>query len=711
MDDFLVKMQQIYPSNYDEVLKAYEFAKDAHKDQKRASGEEYFIHPREVAGIVADLGLDPKAVEAALLHDVIEDTPVTDDDISREFGDEVLFLVEGLTKLSQIHFKSSEEEHAENFRKIFFAMAKDVRVIIIKLSDRLHNMRSLQYLSRERQIAMARETLEIYSPLAGRLGISQIKCELDDLCLKYLEPTEYRKLADSLRHSLSDRQEFVSRIVEQLKELLANSNIDGDVFGRPKHLYSIYKKMKEQRKGLDEIFDLIAVRIIVNSVDDCYELLGKIHKKWKPVPGRIKDYIATPKKNDYQSLHTSVVTEYGQTFEIQIRTKEMHRTAEYGIAAHWKYKEKRAESSSFDKRLSWIREVMEWQGGLGSSTEFLDTLKGDLYTTELLVITPKGKVISLAKDATPIDFAYAIHSEVGDSCVGAKVNGKIVPLNTTLQVGDVVDIMTSNNSKGPSWDWLKIVKSTSAKAKIKQFFKKEMKEENIKLGKSMLEREAKHKGYDLSELLANGSFEKLAEKFSFSSEDEMYASIGYGAISVNTVLIKLVDYYRKDVHILSPNYQISGKEHTAKNGNISIKGMTDLLVRYAKCCNPLPGDDIIGFVSRGRGVCIHRSDCPNMKKVEPERLIEASWTNTVNSSFVVSIVIKARIQGNSSKVLNDMMSNFDLKLTNMNIRMDKNDIATIDLSFVLTSKEALDNVMEKLRADKRVIEVFRNNNQ
>ena len=466
------------------LVRAYHYAEEAHSGQKRASGEAYFIHPCAVAQILMELGLDSATVAAAFLHDVIEDTPVTEEDIAAEFGEEILELVSGVTKLDKIVFKSREEEEAENFRKIFVAMAKDIRVIIIKLADRLHNMRSLNFLSKERQMKMAQETLDIYTPLAGRLGISQIKCELEDLCLKYLEPEAYEFLVENIHQKLYERHNFVDFVVKEIKNILTDSKIEGEVFGRPKHFYSIYKKMKTQNKTLDQIYDLTAVRVIVGTVDECYEVLGKIHKRWKPIPGRIKDYIATPKANMYQSLHTTVVTNFGQPFEIQIRTYEMHKTAEFGIAAHWKYKEKRADDSAFTERLSWIREVLDWEGGVKDSKDFMSSLKTELYSNELLVFTPKGKVISLPKDATPIDFAYAIHSEIGNRCVGARVNSKMVPLNTTLQTGDVVEIVTSSNSKGPSWDWLKIVKSSSARAKIKQFFKREMKDENVKIGKS-----------------------------------------------------------------------------------------------------------------------------------------------------------------------------------------------------------------------------------
>ena len=461
MKNVLDKIYENYPEEEREMLlSAYKYAEQMHSNQKRASGEPYFTHPCAVAEILIDLGLDAPTVAAAFLHDVIEDTPATKDDIISRFGQEVYTLVDGVTKLDKIHYQTHEEEDIENFRKIFVAMANDVRVIIIKLADRLHNMRSLNFLSVERQQRIAKETLEIYTPLAGRLGISQMKCELEDLCLKYLDPTAYEYLVTNIHQKLEERRSFIDTCVKELKEMLDESGIKGEVFGRPKHFFSIYKKMKNTGKTLDQIYDLSAVRVIVNTTEECYEVLGKIHKKWKPVPGRIKDYIAMPKRNMYQSLHTTVVTDFGQIFEIQIRTFEMHHMAEYGIAAHWRYKEQKGGTdNNFDARLAWIRDVMDWEGSTGSAKEFVESLKTDLYTNELLVFTPQGKVISLPLEATPIDFAYAIHSEVGNKCVGAKVNSKIVPLNSVLHTGDVVEILTSPNSKGPSWDWLKYVKS------------------------------------------------------------------------------------------------------------------------------------------------------------------------------------------------------------------------------------------------------------
>ena len=700
--------QMIYDSYTGEeramLLRAYAFAEAAHEGQKRASGEAYFIHPCAVAKILMELGLDSATVAAAFLHDVIEDTPVTEEDIRSNFGDEVLELVSGVTKLDKIEFRSQEEEEAENFRKIFVAMAKDIRVIIIKLADRLHNMRSLNFLSKERQVRMARETLEIYTPLAGRLGISQIKCELEDLCLKYLEPEAYEFLVASIHQKLYERHNFVDYVVKEIKNILDESKIEGEVFGRPKHFYSIYKKMKTQNKSLDQIYDLTAVRVIVGTVDECYEVFGKIHKRWKPIPGRIKDYIATPKANMYQSLHTTVATEFGQPFEIQIRTAEMHRTAEYGIAAHWKYKEKKSEDSAFTERLSWIREVLDWGGGLKDSKEFMESLKTELYSNELLVFTPKGKVISLPKDATPIDFAYAIHSEVGNRCTGARVNGKIVPLGSALQTGDVVEIMTSSASKGPSWDWLKIVRSSGARAKIKQFFKREMKEENVKIGRSMLEAESKHRGYNLSDILTEESFAKISQKFSFSSQDEMFASVGYGAISVNQVLFKLIDFYKKVV----PKQPAYRGGH-ADTGGVIVKGMTGLLTRFAGCCNPVPGDEIVGYVSRGRGVVIHRADCPNVHTLEGEegRVLPAEWADTSGGRFVASIVIRAKDQGVALSVLTQVVSDLRLMITGVNSRFDKNKTAVIEASVRLNGKQDIDLLIKKIREDDRIDEVFR----
>ena len=690
------------------LLSAYRYAELMHDGQKRASGEPYFTHPCAVAEILIDLGMDTPSIAAAFLHDVIEDTDATADDIREKFGNEILTLVDGVTKLDKIRYASHEEEDAENFRKIFVAMANDVRVIIIKLADRLHNMRSLNYLSNERQQRIAKETLEIFTPLAGRLGISQIKCEIEDLCLKYLDPEAYDYLVTNIHQKLQERRDLVDFVVKQLKELLKESEIRGEVFGRPKHFYSIYKKMKNQGKSLDQIYDLSAVRVIVGTIDECYEVLGKIHKKWKPVPGRIKDYIATPKRNMYQSLHTTVVTNFGQFFEIQIRTREMHHMAEFGIAAHWRYKEKKTTETGFDARLSWIRDVMDWQGSLNDSKEFVDSLKNDLYSNELLVFTPHGKVISLPLEATPVDFAYAIHSEVGNKCVGAKVNGRIVALNSALHTGDVVEILTSATTKGPSWDWLKYVKSGSARAKIRAFFKREMKEENAKTGKAMLEAEAKRRGYNLADILTEESFKKLSNKLVFSSVNEMMASVGYGAVSVNQIIFKLIDYYKKEIpkpiDVLS-----NDKLKNTPASTVVIKDMGGLLVRFAHCCNPVPGDDIVGFVSRGRGVIVHRKDCPNLQGEDPERLQPAKWTGE-GADFIAGIKILAEDNDGLTAFIVAEISALHIHMTAINGRVNRDGQAEIELKIKLNRRSDMDLLINRLKRDKRVIDVYRTTN-
>ena len=705
MESVLMKIYEFYTGDdRDMLLRAYDFARDAHRNQKRASGEPYFIHPCAVAEILVDLGLDAETIAGALLHDVIEDTPATEEDVRENFGDGVLTLVSGVTKLDKIVFKSQEEEEAENFRKIFIAMAKDIRVIIIKLADRLHNMRSLNFLSKERQQKMARETLDIYAPIAGRLGISQIKCELEDLCLKYLDPGAFEYLVENIHQKLEERNRFVDYVVEEINAILKESNIHGEVFGRPKHFYSIYKKMKEKHKTLDQIYDLTAVRVIVGTVDECYEVFGKIHKKWKPVPGRIKDYIATPKPNFYQSLHTTVVTNFGQPFEIQIRTEEMHRTAEYGIAAHWKYKEHRDEETSLDARIAWIREVMELQGGLKDSKEFMDTVKGELYSTELLVFTPQSKVVSLPKGATPVDFAYAIHSEVGNRCTGARVNGKIVPLNTELELGDVVEIITSPNSKGPSRDWLKFIKSSSARAKIKTFFKKEMKEENIRLGKSMMEEAAKRKGMTLSELVTPESFQKVSEKFAFDTPDEMYSAIGYGGVTVNQVFFRLLDYFRKEAPAPIVPKPFRSKD---AHGTVRINGETGLLVSFAGCCSPVPGDDIVGFVTHGRGVVVHRRDCPNMRNADPARLQPAEWVEqAAGVNYKVAIVVTAQEQGAAIAAISSVVSDMKLSIAAINGR-DKNNYAIVDVTVGLPSLRDAEELINRLSSRPKIMNVHR----
>lgn len=712
--NILQTIKSIYTKEEYEMLeKAYYFAEDAHRNQKRASGEDYFTHPLAVAEILIGLRMDSNTIAAAFLHDVLEDTPVSASDIETNFNSEVLELVEGVTKLDKIEFKSQEEEQAENFKKIFVSMANDLRVIIIKLADRLHNMRSLNFLSKERQLRMANETLEVFAPLAGRLGISSVKCELEDLCLKYIDPEAYEYLIVNINLEISERKALVAKVVDALKEILSESNIKGEVFGRSKHFYSIYKKMKTQKKSLDQIYDITAVRILVNNLDECYELLGKIHKRWNPMPGRIKDYIAMPKENGYQSLHTTVVTSFGQIFEIQIRTYEMNSVAEYGIAAHWQYKEKKASADSFDKRLSWIREAMEWQGGLNDSKEFLESIKDDIYNSELLVFTPKGKVISLTNGSTPIDFAYRIHTEVGHKCVGVKINGKIMPISTVLNVGDIVEIITSNNSRGPSWDWLKIAKTNGAKAKIRAFYKKQMAEDMEKLGKQMLESEAKNKGYGLNEILTNSTFERLSAKLSFTTQEEMFAAIGCGAVTVNQVLFKLIDFHKRETPQKVVHYPTSiASKVIHSTGDVVIKGVDGLLIRFARCCNPVPGDKIVGFVSRGRGAMVHRADCPNMKNEDPNRLLEANWTGKKGEEgYTVNLRIHADENSSLLSTVSNGCKKHNLFILAINGRIDnKNHIAILDITVKINNKEDIDNLVRELKLDATIRDVFRNNN-
>ena len=709
MYETLQKIKETYVGEDGEMLlRAYAYAEKAHSAKKRASGEPYFIHPCEVSKILIDLGMNASTIAAALLHDVIEDTDCTEEDIRGEFGDEVLNLVAGVTKLDKIEFKSQAEADAENFRKIFVAMAKDIRVIIIKLADRLHNMRTLGALSQERQQKMARETLDIYTPLAGRLGISQLKCELEDLCLKYLDPEAYQYLSVNIHEKLSQRGELIERVIEEVKRLMQRDNIRGEVFGRPKHYYSIYKKMKNKGLSIDQIYDLSAVRIIVKDVRECYTVLGEIHEHWMPIPGRIKDYIATPKPNKYQSLHTTVMTSFGQPVEIQIRTEEMHRIAEFGIAAHWKYKEGKTDeaNSAFQNKLAWVKRVMEWQGEMKGSQEFVDALKTELYSHELLVFTPLGKVISLPPEATPIDFAYAIHSEVGNRCTGARVNSRMVPLTTTLAVGDVVEIITSPTSKGPSRDWLKIVKSASARAKIKQYFKNLLRDDYIRDGQTRLEEEARKKGYSLSTLLNDESFERVAERFSFGEYDEMYAAVGYGSVSVGQVLVKLIDHYKKK----APQgfVMAEGGVKKAPSNGILINGESGMLVRFAGCCSPVRGDGIVGFTSRGRGVVVHRADCPNVKNVEQGRLLAATWVEQTGvSRYNAHISVRAQDQGAALSVLSCVVADMKLSITSVNGRIDKNGDAVLEAGVSLSDVSELDLLIKKMLSDKRIYDVHR----
>lgn len=707
--DIYTKIEACYsPEQAAVVRHALDYATEMHGEQKRESGEPYITHPIAVATILIDLGLDYCAVAAAFLHDCIEDTPATAENIKNLFGEEILELVLGVTKLKKLAFKSKEEEQAENFRKMFFAIAKDIRVLIIKIADRLHNMRTISSLSHERQQAMATETLEIFAPLASRLGLSYFKCELEDLCLKVLQPTAYEQLVNEITLKRSERKELVATICERLTQMLRELNINGEVSGRPKHFYSIYRKMTTQNKAFDQIYDLTAVRVIVQTVKDCYEVLGMLHTVWKPMPGRFKDYIAVPKPNNYQSLHTTVMTTFGMPFEIQIRTYEMHKIAEYGIAAHWKYKENRGCDNEFDEKLEWLRGVMDVQSESTSPQEFYESLKFDLYSGQVFVFTPRGDVINLPEGANPIDFAYNLHTEVGNKCIGAKINGKMVPLETKLSTGDYVEIITSNNAKGPSRDWLRIVKTSQAKTKIKAYFKKELKEDNIRRGKEMLEKEAKNRGYTLGALMEPKWLDIIMQRYSISSLDDMYASVGYGGFTVNQILSKLIDFYKKEQKASQP----VRPHYSAKSSNTSgiiVKGHDDLLVRISRCCNPVPGDDIVGFVSRGRGIAIHRAGCSNLKNVEPFRLIEAHWEGEKASSFIVAAQVEGKDTNGLLARITTTISDMGVTMTNLVARMDRNNNVIVNFSVRVDNIEEFERLQKRISQIPSVDKVFRSN--
>jgi len=710
LENLKSKARYYYQRDYDLIMDAYDYAAKAHLGQFRASGNEYITHPLQVADILMDLGLDTAAVCAALLHDTVEDTVVSDEDIRNKFGNEIADLVKGVTKLEKLHFNNAEEEQAENIRKMFFAMSKDIRVLFIKLADRLHNMRSLGYLTKEKQINMAKETREIYAPLAGRLGISPVKCELEDLALKYLDRESYDYLAKNIALKKEERQALVDSVIAEIYRILEETDVDEpEISGRTKHFYSIYKKMRSQNKTLDQIYDMTAVRIIVNSVKDCYTVLGAIHARWKPVPGRFKDYIAVPKPNLYQSLHTTVITNFGVPFEIQIRTHEMHKIAEYGIAAHWKYKEGVKGVTELDDKLTWVQDVLNYETDLKDSKEFLDYIRKDIsISNEVYVFTPKGDVRAISAGATALDFAYMIHSEVGNRCVGTKVNGKIVPLDKIIQTGDVIEVLTNPNSKGPSRDWLKIVKTSGAKAKIRQFFKRELKDENIKTGKSMLEREAKRRGYTLSELLTDEAEKAVCDRYMFNTLDELYAALGYGGLSINQVIFKLLAANVANGSI-QEDIPVRKHKHSAKENSVIIKGAEDILVRFSGCCSPVPGDEIIGYVSRGRGVSVHRKDCPAVKTFEKERLVEAEWAKvTTEATFSATLQIISEDKGGVFADITRVIANENLPLLSINARKDpktRNAVATVTVDIENNEQVAL--LIAKLNNLPNTIKVFR----
>ena len=715
------------------IEKAYQVAKAAHKDQVRKSGEPYIIHPLCVGIILADLELDKESIAAGLLHDVVEDTPMTTEDVAAEFGDEVALLVDGVTKLGQLSYSADKvDEQAENLRKMFLAMAKDIRVILIKLADRLHNMRTLKYMRPEKQKEKARETMDIYAPIAQRLGISKVKIELDDLALKYLQPEVYYDLVAQIADKKSVREKYVKSIVAEVKQHMENAHIEADVQGRVKHFFSIYKKMVNQDKTLDQIYDLFAVRILVDSVKDCYAALGVIHEMYKPIPGRFKDYIAMPKSNMYQSLHTTLIGPKGQPFEIQIRTYEMHRTAEYGIAAHWKYKESGGSNeqniegkNSAEAKLTWLRQILEWQRDMSDNREFMSLLKSDLdlFSESVYCFTPGGDVKTLPNGSNTIDFAYSIHSAVGNKMIGARVNGKLVPIEYVIKNGDRIEIITSQNSRGPSRDWLNTVKSTQAKNKINQWFKTEFKEGNIVKGKELIAQYCKMKGIPQAQVVRSEYQEGVLRKYGFRDWDSVLAAVGHGGLKEGQVVNKMLEQYEKAKKKAVTDAKIMESVSEAKEQKIKIsksksgivvKGIDDVAVRFSKCCNPVPGDEIVGFVTRGRGVTIHRTDCVNMLHLaesERERLIDAEWQSGLKAPAGEKYTTEIKIYGNNrTGLLVDIsrtLTERNIDVTAMNVRTSKQGTATITISFDISSVEELNRIIDKLRQIESVLDIER----
>lgn len=730
-DMLIARIRKYHPStDVSMIRKAYETAKKAHGDQCRKSGEPYIIHPLWVAIILADLEMDKETIAAGLLHDVVEDTKVSEDEIREMFGEEVSLLVDGVTKLGRLSYSSDKlEVQAENLRKMFLAMAKDIRVIIIKLADRLHNMRTLQFMTPEKQKEKAKETMDIYAPIAQRLGISKIKTELDDLALKYSQPEVFFDLVRQINARKTEREEFVEQIVKEVSAHMKNANIKAEVNGRVKHFFSIYRKMVNQDKTVDQIYDLFAVRIIVDSVKDCYAALGVIHELYTPIPGRFKDYIAMPKPNMYQSLHTTLMSSVGQPFEIQIRTQEMHKTAEYGIAAHWKYKEsndgKKSVEAQEEEKLSWLRQILEWQRDMSDNREFLSLIKGDLdlFAEDVYCFTPQGDVKNLPNGSTPIDFAYAIHSAVGNKMVGARVNGKLVNIDYKIQNGDRIEILTSQNSRGPSRDWLNIVKSTQAKNKINQWFKKEFKESNIVKGKELINAYCKAKGINGPDILQNKYEEVVQKKYGFRDWESVLAAVGHGGLKEGQVVNRLVEEYGKEhkqeitdeVVLERVAEAAKNKVHIAKSkSGIVVKGIDDMAVRFSRCCNPVPGDEIVGFVTRGRGLSLHRTDCVNMlhlTEAERARLIDAEWESEVTEEsggqYLSEIKMYAHDRQGLLMEMSRIFTEAEVDVKSMNVRTSKQGTATIETGFIVHDKEELARIVKKLRQLEGVIDITR----
>lgn len=727
LGDLLEKIDEnCHNVNKEIIQKAYHYAESAHKEQRRVSGEPYIIHPVEVACILAEMGLDENTIAASLLHDVIEDTEYTFNDVEKEFNREVAILVEGVTKLGKIRYKTKEEQQAENVRKMLFAMTKDIRVILIKLADRLHNMRTLKYMSVEKQKEKAKETLDIYAPLAHRLGISKIKWELEDLSLRYLHPNEYYDLVRKVAEKRNEREKYINNIINELFEKLKSTGIEPEIAGRPKHFYSIYRKMVIKNKTIDQIYDLTAVRILVNDVRDCYAALGIVHTMYKPIPGRFKDYIAMPKPNMYQSLHSTVIGPQGKPFEIQIRTYEMHNTSEYGIAAHWKYKEGESskQNNDFETKLTWLREVLEWQRETSNPEEFMENFKIDMFSDEVFVFTPKGAVINLPYNSTPIDFAYRIHTDVGHRCVGAKVNGKIVPLDYHLKTGEIVEVLTSSSSKGPGMDWLNITKSNQAKSKIKAWFKKEKRHDNIEKGKELIDKECKRQGVNFGKIAKGEILEVLLKKYNLNNLDDLYVAVSIGAVTSYSVVNKLLGFIKsqesekEEVNLEQLKQQLQNAAKVKKKSNspgVKVKGIDNVLVRFAKCCNPVPGDSIIGYITKGRGVSVHRKDCENVNALilnDGNRIVEVKWEeeNSRKSEYITEIEVRAENRNGLLAELMEAIIDTKIALYAVNAKTAKSNVAIITIKLRIADIERLKEVMRKMRKLTGVIAVYRTRN-
>lgn len=701
------------------IIKAYKYAKLNHGDQLRKSGEPYMIHPVNVAYILADLGLDEETICAALLHDVVEDTEVSSEDIEREFDKEIMDMVDGVTKLKKIQYATVEEHQVENYRKMFLAMGKDIRVILIKLADRLHNMRTLKFLKRDRQIAISEETMNLYAPLANRLGVYSLKWELEDLAFKYLYPEEYREIVEGLDKKREERITFLERIMEEIRIDLKKLHVDAEVTGRAKHIYSIYRKMKRDNKTLDQIYDLFALRILVKSVKDCYAALGVVHELYSPMPGRFKDYIAVPKANMYQSLHTTLLGPKGTPFEVQIRTWEMHRVAEFGIAAHWAYKEAgkdhKANVKVTDDKLAWLRETLEWQKEMQDPEEFLNTLKTELFEDEVYVFTPKGDIKVLPRGSTPIDFAYNIHAQVGHRMTGCKINSKMMPIITKLKNGDIIEIITSDSPKGPSRDWLKFIKSSSAKTKIQQWFKKEEREENIEKGKDLLAKEIKRIGMSQTDLYKQEFVNAALNRYKYNSAEDMYSAVGFGAISAGKIIARMLEEYRKEHKEENIEEKIEELAKKRKNANkistngIEVKGIDNCLVKFSKCCNPVPGDTIIGYITKGRGVSIHRIDCKNVKDLiqDEDRIIDVKWIGENQAAYHVDVEVYSNDRDGLLADILQVMNNCKVVILGVNARLTKAEIVITDLKIEVQNIEMLNKALKELRKVNNVYEVRR----